>query len=390
MKIGIDCRTILNPGFGEGAGIGHYTYYLVKNLIELDKEDKIILFFDRLVTKETANQFFLGRDNVQVRFFPFHQYRHYLPFVYSHLLISAFLEKEQLDIYHNPANIIPLRYKRGSVITIHDLAIYKNPSWFPTKLGRQFFSTKLLIPSSIDRASKIIAVSKNTKKDLIEIFRVKESKIKVIYEGVEWDSDVKIKDRVYLNDKFKISGNYILYLGTIEPRKNIEGLILAYKVVNSYQSSVKDLQLIIAGARGWKYEDVFKLIKRVNKELKREAIRYLGYVSFEDKLALMKNALCFVFPTFYEGFGLPVLEAMSLGTPIISSNISSIPELVGEAGILINPYKEEELIEALRRIVSDKILRERLSLAGRERAKEFSWQKCAEETIKVYRELQRI
>jgi glycosyltransferase involved in cell wall biosynthesis len=381
MRIGIDCRTILNPGFGEGAGIGHYTYYLVKNLIELDSGDEIILFFDRLVTKEAADKFAEGRKNVKIRFFPFHQYRRYLPFVYSHLLVSAFLEKERLDVYHNPANIIPLRYKGKSVITIHDLAIYKNPNWFPRKLGRQIFSTKLLIPSSVENASKIIAVSRSTKNDLMEIFKVPENKIKVIYEGAERNENIKIGDKKYLKNKFKISNDYILYLGTIEPRKNIESLIKACQSLNG------NLELVIAGARGWKYEKVFKLIDGYNKKAKKEEIEYLGYVSFEDKIALMKNALCFVFPTFYEGFGLPVLEAMSLGTPVISSNISSIPEIVGETGILVNPYKEEELIEALRKITGDKKLRERLSLAGKERAGEFSWEKCAKETLDVYREM---
>ncbi len=385
MRIGIDCRTILNPGFGQGAGIGHYTYYLVKNLIELDPEDEFILFFDRLITPEEAKEFSYGRKNVQVRFFPFHDYRHYLPIVYSHFLISAFLRREQLDLYHNPANIIPLKYRGLAVITVHDLAIYKNPKWFPTKLGRQFFSTKLLVPDSLERAAAIIAVSESTKRDLMEIFEIPEKKIRVITEGVEQGQSLKTKSSEYLEDKFKIKEPYFLYLGTIEPRKNLVGLIKAFRsLISSQSSQAGRLELVIAGARGWKDKPIFKLIEESNRQLKREVIRYLGYVSFEDKKILFQKALGFVFPTFYEGFGLPVLEALTFGTPVISSNLSSIPEVVGEAGILINPHREEELIEAMKRILLDKNLREKLSQAGLARSKLFSWKKCAQETIEVY------
>jgi glycosyltransferase involved in cell wall biosynthesis len=387
MRIGIDCRTILNPGSGERAGVGHYTYFLVKNLISINQEDQIILFFNSLIPKEAAENFVGSHSNVEIKFFPFHKYRHYLPIVYSHILVSSFLAEQKLDLYHNPANIIPLRYKGKSIITIHDLAIYKNAGWFPSKLSSRLFSTKLLIPSSIEKAAKIIAVSENTKNDLREIFKIPENKIEVIYEGVELVSEDKIKDSNYLKNKFKISGNYILYLGTIEPRKNIAGLLRAYKELRIRNPELNNLQLVIAGSKGWKYGKVFELIEDVNKQFGKEVIKYMGYVSAEDKLALMTNALCFVYPTFYEGFGLPVLEAMAQGTPVISSDISSIPEIVGNAGILINPYKISELSEALKKILTDKSLRERLSAAGRERAKEFNWQKCAEETLKVYKSI---
>jgi glycosyltransferase involved in cell wall biosynthesis len=387
MRIGIDCRTILNPGSGERAGVGHYTYFLVKNLISINQEDQIILFFNSLIPKEAAENFVGSHSNVEIKFFPFHKYRHYLPIVYSHILVSSFLAEQKLDLYHNPANIIPLRYKGKSIITIHDLAIYKNAGWFPSKLSSRLFSTKLLIPSSIEKAAKIIAVSENTKNDLREIFKIPENKIEVIYEGVELVSEDKIKDSNYLKNKFKISGNYILYLGTIEPRKNIAGLLRAYKELRIRNPELNNLQLVIAGSKGWKYGKVFELIEDVNKQFGKEVIKYMGYVSAEDKLALMTNALCFVYPTFYEGFGLPVLEAMAQGTPVISSDISSIPEIVGNAGILINPYKISELSEALKKILTDKSLGEKLSVAGRERAKEFNWKKCAEETLEVYKSI---
>ena len=158
MRIGIDCRTILNPKSGEQAGVGHYTYYLVKNLIKQDKKNKYVLFFDWRFKE--FNEF--KQKNVIIKNFPFSQYNKFLPFAYSHMLISASLVKASLDVFHSPISSLPLTYTKKSIITVHDLAIYKNPSWFPS----QIFSTKLLVPQSLRKADKIIAVSNSTKKDL--------------------------------------------------------------------------------------------------------------------------------------------------------------------------------------------------------------------------------
>jgi len=375
MKIGVDCRTILNPGFGEVAGVGHYTFYLVKNLIKEIKDEEIILFFEQLPEEKVINELSIDKNKVKIRQLPWHQYRRYLPFIYAHLLVPYFLKKEKLDVYYNPANIIPLGYGGRSVITIHDLAIYRNPGWFPASLGSRIFSTKILVPRSIGRAEKIIAVSESTKKDLIDIFGVAEDKIKVIYEGAEWGGE-EIKSIGYLKEKYQISDNYILYLGTLEPRKNIERLIKA-------MGELKKFDLVIAGAKGWKYEGIFNLIKETNKTLCREAIKYLGYVPMEDKKSLISWAKCFLFPSFYEGFGLPILEAMSLGVPVISSRASSLPEIVGEAGLLVDPNSQEELQKALAKIMGDENLRQDLGRKALERSKQFSWEKCARETFDV-------
>ncbi|HNW09146.1 MAG TPA: glycosyltransferase family 1 protein [bacterium] len=428
MKIGIDCRTILNPGAGEQAGVGHYTYYLVKSLLALNQDNIYVLFFDdRFKNKKE----FSAYNNVIIRTFPFYQYKKYLPVTYSQMLVSALLGREKLDVFHSPANTLPLPYDGKSVVTVHDLAIYKYPEFFPGKfLNRQIFSTRVLVPRSLQKADRIIAVSKNTKTDIIEEFSVPEDKISVVYEGVisHGKSCPNQADFAEVKKRYGISDNYFLFLGTIEPRKNIISLIKAFRNLKLiYDSPAKDYQLIIAGAKGWKDQPVYEAIADANASIlgikrrrsglerrrgfdvrtdsqkkkmgerrslddrrKQDPIKYIGYVPHADKLALLCRAVCFVFPTLYEGFGLPVLEAMSIGTPVITSNLSSLPEIVGsKSGLLIDPTKEAELIDAMQHILTDEGLRESLSISGHERAQEFNWNDCAQKTLEVYQSLKK-
>lgn len=405
MRIGIDCRKILHPGFGEKAGVGHYTYYLVKNLLRIDKKNSYVLFFDSLLYEPAAKELVGDNRNAELKFFPFHQYKKYLPFAYSHLLTVSFIVREKLDVFHATANILPMQYKGKSVVTVHDLAIYKHPEWFPKKILSRQVSTKLLVPKSLKMAERIIAVSKSTKKDIKELFNIPDQKIKVIYEGVDikdWPESRKlvcgieeITCREELFKRYDISKKYILYIGTIEPRKNLEILVGAFGslMFQNKKLAQERYQLIIAGARGWKFKKVFDAISKVNKELQKkyqggEFVKYLGYVSHADKLALLQNSTCFAFPSLYEGFGLPVLEAMSFGAPVLTSRVSSLPEVVGDAGILINPNEARDIRTGLERILSDKDLRDELSSKAENRAKEFSWEKTARETLEVYESLQ--
>lgn len=394
MRIGIDCRTILNPGLGEQAGIGHYNYYLVKNLLQIDKNNEYVLFFDNRIPEASVKKVVGNNKNVKTRFFPFYQYKYYLPFTYSQMLVSAFVSREKLDLYHSPANVIPLMYHGPSVVTVHDLAIYKHADWFPSNfMSRQIFSTKVLVPKSIRKAKKVIAVSQNTKDDIIRLFKVPAKKIFVVYEGVVTDGSLAgdklaIPDKKTLKKKFKIKDDYLLFVGTIEPRKNLVVLLEAFNSFLTRQrlnnKNQKPLQLVLAGGRGWKYKEVFKTVKTLKLE---EKVKFLDYVEHPDKIGLMQNALCFVFPSLYEGFGLPVLEAMCLGLPVITSNISSLPEVAGSAALLIDPNSVTDLVKAIEKVVGSPELREKMIEAGREQAKKFNWQKTAEETLAIYKEV---
>lgn len=388
MRIGIDCRTILNTN-EEMTGISHYTYYLVKYLLSIDQENEYVLFFDN---KFSQKEQFMG-PKVKIVKLPFYQYKKYLPLAYSQMLISAFFAREKLDLLHAPANIIPLFYKGPAVVTIHDLAIYKFPEFFPgNKIIKQSLATKILVPNTINKAKKIIAVSQNTKKDIIDIFGVPEEKIQVVYEGVisHGKNCPNQADFATVSKYYGIKEKYLLFVGSLEPRKNIINLVKAFKNYKLTEGDkTTDLQLILIGGKGWKNDNIFKTIQEANQILstkeKDEPIKYLGYLPLAEKLSLIAHALAFIFPSFYEGFGLPVLEAMSMSTPVITSNVSSLPEITGPNGaLLINPYKESEIQEAISQIITDEGIREQLAIAGYQRAQSFTWQRCAEETLKVY------
>lgn len=376
MRIGIDCRTILNPGRGEQAGIGHYTYYLVKNILRLDKKSEYVLFFDVRTDRERLQEF--EQSNVTIKYFPFSQYRRFLPVAYSQILTAAYLYKERLDLYHAPATSVPLSYRGRSVATVHDLAIYKHPRLFPSG---QFVSTKLVVPRSIRRAKKIIAVSEATKRDLKQLFHVADRKIRVVYEG--FTRERPGKPVVDVQNKYGLGDKIILFVGTIEPRKNLPGVIRGFASVANLPS-MRKVELVLAGAPGWKYGEVIKAIRDVRLG---HRVRYLGYIPHSDKVQLLERAMAFVFPSLYEGFGLPVLEAMSLGTPVITSNVSSLPEVAGTAAVFVNPKKSREIGLAMARLVGNANLRKRLSSEGQRRAAMFTWDGAARETLQVYKEV---
>ncbi len=374
MRIGIDCRTILSPEKGERAGVGHYTYYLVKTLLALDKKNTYVLFFDH----RSPNLKEFQRRNTEIVFFKYSQHKKYLPFAYSHVIVSRILKNAKLDVFHSPANVLPLQYSGPSVITFHDLAIYFHPEWFPPK---QDFSIKVLVPKSLERANHIISVSQSTADDMQKLFKVPKKKISVVHEGIEKTRAPKKLAIRQVEKKHKITGKYILYVGTLEPRKNIAGIIQAFdELACKNPKKYKDIQLVLAGAKGFEFQKNYEAIKNA----KSGKIRYVGYVSTPDKVALMHGAMAFIFPSLYEGFGLPALEAMSYGTPVITSNISSLPEVVGKAALTVKPQSIKDIQAAIAKLVSRKATRDSLVKKGKIQARKFSWEKCAKETLAVY------
>ena len=379
MRIGIDCRTILNPEKDDLVGITHYTYQLVKHLINLDNKEKneYILFFDKEVAGKNIIKF--SKPYVKIKYFPFMQYKKFLPIAYSHFLISAFLKRESLDIFHSPTPYLPLSYNEPSVVTAHDLTIYKFPKLFPSG---QFLNVKITTPNAFKKAKKIIAISQSIKQDLIKIFKTPADKIEVIYNGINkelFQESPKIEIEKIKN-QYGIKENYILFLGTLEPRKNIEMLIEAYELFQ--KNSATKYQLVIAGKEGWTAQKIHK--KAMNSPYKKEII-FTGYIGPENLNALFSEAKVFVFPSLHEGFGMPVIEAMAKKIPVITSNIESLSEITSKTAILINPKKKEELKEALELVLNNEELRIKLIEKGFKRAKEFCWEKCAEETLEIYK-----
>lgn len=284
------------------------------------------------------------------------------------------------DLYHQP-NYVPHVFNGKIVTTIHDMSHRIFPQYHPR---RRVFLLRAF-ENRLRKADRIITDSQHARREIVELLRIPEDRVRVIYLGASSDyrplamSPVK---RIELQIKYNLPEQFLLYVGTIEPRKNLERLVEAYYVYKREEPN-SELKLVLAGGKGWLYEGICTRVQELHLE---QDVVFTGYVDGEELPFLYNMAIAFVYPSLYEGFGLPPLEAMSCGTPVISSNTSSIPEVVGEAGILIDPYQVNDLAAAIYKVAGSLSLQDELSRKGLERAQLFSWKKCAEETLQVYRE----
>jgi len=393
MIIGIDIRMLAR---GTRSGIEEYTINLLSNMISLNNNIEYKLFYNGY-KKIKLEYDLLKLPNVQLKEFKIPNRLLDASFQFlNYPKIDKMLEK--IDVFFSPHIFSSSVSKKCKTITtFHDLSFENYPEFYSA--GKNYWHFSMNPKKQAQKADKIIAVSRSTKDDLVKIYGIKPEKIKVIYSGIRlesgihnasqghvlnfsaqggpalgWESEVlKVKKKYNLPEK------YILYLGTLEPRKNIIGLIKAFEILNSrFKIPDSKFQLVIAGSKGWLYEDIFKAVK--NSPAKDNII-FTGFIDDKDKPALYSLADLFVYPSFYEGFGFPPLEAMTAGTPVITSNFSSLPEAVGDAAIMINPYNLDELAKAMEIVLSDEKLRNILIERGYERVKNFSWEKCAKETL---------
>lgn len=373
MRIGIDISLIAPPR----TGIGNYTYYLVKNLLEINKKNHYILFSNRVIPCDIFdkdlknNEFKIIKLIPKIR--PFLWYLVYLPF---------YIKRHKIDIFLSTNFFTPVINWKTKVLTaIHDLTAQKYPQ---THKWQARLMHKLFLQSSLKKSNLIISDSESTKMDIIDLFNIPSEKIRVIYPAIS-EIFKKIEDLNLLKSvkaKYSLPDRYILFVGTLEPRKNLALLLKAFAELKKTQSIGH--KLVIVGRKGWLYSDIFDIIR---KEQLLEEIILTGYVEEIDLPAIYSMAEVLVYPSIYEGFGLPPLEAMACGCPVIASNTSSLPEVVGDAGILINPYDVEALKQAILSVIRDDALRNLLRDRGLERAKMFSWEKTAKEVLKCFYEI---
>lgn len=361
MRIGIDAT----PLFLRKGGIGYYTLNLLEALTGLDPQNEYLLFKTTPRPPESPIPF-LTRPNVRIIHTPKsrQKWRSY---------------KEGLDLYHGTNFRLRGRGRKGNVVTIHDLA-FKHYPYFLKKQFGQFFSF-LKTRRDVLLADRIIAVSQHTAKDVLTFFKINPQKVKVVYHGVDAHFRPDIPEEMILEAKKKYhitTPRYILWVGTLEPRKNLATLIKAYGQMKTLH---ENYSLVLGGGLGWKYEDILPLVQALEKR-----VIITGYLPREDMAPLYAGADLFIYPSLYEGFGMPLLEAMASGVPIIASKTSSIPEVIGDAGILIDPINIPEIKEAIERVLLDTSLRDSLKEKGIQRAKRFTWEKAALETLKIYQE----
>lgn len=366
MHVGIDARLVYHTR----AGIGEYTLRLTHALAQAFPDDRFTLLQDARQTPPLVDSQNVGIAYTRV---PCHHRFEQLP-------LSWVVRGLKVDVFHSPDFIPPLHYRGRTVITIHDLAFLIYPHFLTQEAARYYGQ----IDRAVRQADHIIAVSNSTRNDLVRMLGVPEDRISVIYEAVDplLTGVPQAEALQQVQALYNIPAEFILFVSTIEPRKNVAGLLRAYQRLRADYKLTP--ALVLAGAPGWLSDDVYALVDKL--EL-RPHTHFLGRVGAHDLRYLYSAARCLVHPAFYEGFGLTPLEAMACGTPVIVSNVSSLPEVVGDAALLVDPQQDEEITVALWRILTDAALRESLRTKGMQRAAAFSWRRAAEETMRVYRQV---
>lgn len=371
MNIGIDARGL----DGNRSGIPTYIEEILKRInTQNDTKNKYILYSSREVKLD-----FKLNDNIIVK-----DKKRKLGSFWIYFKVPKMLKEDEIDVFWGTQHCLPKRNRYTKnikyVLTIHDLAIKKLKTVGSLK---NTIIQKIFLKKSLKHADKIIAISKATANDIEELYKINKEKIQVVYNGTDIDSNYKVNEKAEkkIREKFKIENTpYLFFVSTIEPRKNIETLIRAFEYMRRREKS--NLKLIIAGGLGWKYENVLSLVE--NSDFK-EDIMMPGYISKEEKQFLYKHTACFVYPSLYEGFGLPVLEAMANGALVVTTNISSLPEVGGEATFYYDSvlnYGElgNKILEVINLNKEEKEIKVN---QGLEQVKKFTWEKCAKETLDI-------
>lgn len=383
MKIAFDAQLFLK---GDKTGIAWNAHYLILELAKDASNECVLQCFAFRCTKEQLQVFRVYQD-MGCRIECCHWFKYAL-----YKLLWVIFPVPHSFFFHTKADItqffnfaVPPGVKGKRIAMIHDMA-YKSYPHTVNKKTRVWL--ELCMKKSCRHADHIVTVSDFSKREIIRYLHVSQEKITVVPNAVDhtvYHANYTEKQIQKVLDKYQVEREYFLYLGTIEPRKNLERLLGAYEKL--YQTKKKAMhipQMVLAGKKGWLYEGIYEKARRLNMGNK---ILFLGYVAPQDSPLLMCGAKAFVFPSLYEGFGMPPLEAMACGTPVITSNTAALPEVAGGAGILVNPESEEEICRAMQVLLEDDAYRKKLSVLGLERAAEYTWQKSASLLFNIYQEL---
>jgi glycosyltransferase involved in cell wall biosynthesis/SAM-dependent methyltransferase len=374
MKIAIDVSLVC----GESAGVGSYVRGLLEGLRSLDLDNEYILF-SYLDLPQSAELTIPQAPNFALR--RMHHSGEHWERIWSGAALPPKELLEPVDLLHSPFFNAPKEHHGALVVTIHDIAFLRYPQ-FHTEANRLHCLNGTL--QTARYADRIIAVSHHTKKELMDYFAISADRIRVIHEAPRKvyypERDVECIRKTLA--RLGIYQDFILVVGSYEPRKNLQNLLEAYAMhVQRYAG--REL-LVVAGGAGWLNEGLASCVADLGVG---ERVRFVGYLQESDLRVLYSAARLFVYPSFYEGFGLPPLEAMACGAPVITSNTSSLPEVVGDAAILIDPHNAEEICQAMRLVLSNGDLRAKLRQQSLQRAKRFSWERVAKETLAVYEEI---
>ncbi len=365
MRIGLE----ISPLAINASGIPNYIFRLLHGFASIDTENQYFLYTNRPVPFDLGLP---GNFSTIILKKPLPRFQ-----LWFQIELPLRLRKDGIDVFHGLFSRLPFVLPVPGVITVHDLSGYKMPRFHK----RKTHFTNLMYPFFVKKASRIIAVSEFTAKELGSCLPEASGKTSVIHEAAPLEYS-EVTDESELNrisQKYSLPRRFFLFLGTLEPRKNLPGLLEAFlREADSIPHS-----LVISGAIGWKTEEFFNNLK---VSASKDKVKLTGFVDKEDIPALLSLAEVFIYPSLYEGFGLPILEAMACGTPVITSDAASMPEIAGDAALLVDPRSTESISNAISTLANDEEKRVLMRAKGLQRASEFSWEVTAERTLEVYRQ----
>jgi len=373
MLIGVDASRVSRA---RRTGTEAYSLHLIRALIETGCDHQFRLYTPTPLSPDLEEELGLivssrGQVNscCEVRVIPF-------PRLWTHLRLAWEVSCHPPDVLFVPAHVMPLVCPVPAVVTVHDLGYLHYPQ------AHRRFDRWYLDWTTRRHARRVVCViadSQATRADLIRHYQADPDRIVVVYPGRD-TSLTRVDDREVIGAvkrRYGIGGDYLLYLGTLQPRKNLVCLVEAFVRL---QPLTADLRLVLAGKKGWLYDDLFARVEALGLE---DRVLFTGYVADDDKAALLSGALALVYPSLYEGFGLPVLEAMSCGTPVLTSNVSSLPEVAGHAALLVDPLDVGAIAEGMSRLIADEDVRHTLIEEGYQQVQRFSWVSAAREVLEV-------
>jgi glycosyltransferase involved in cell wall biosynthesis len=367
MVIGIDAS---RAAMGQRTGTEAYAYHLIENLIPLahGRDHELRLYFNQ----PPPPNLFSNATDFEAVVIPFAR-------MWTHIRLAWELSRRPPDVFFTPAHVIPRFYRRPCVATIHDLGYHYFPKahtqWQVLYLH---WSTR----HNCRRSSQIIADSLATKNDLIRLYNQEPDKITVVYPGIDPELKPVVVQQTLqgVRDKYRLPEEYLLYIGTLQPRKNL------VRLIEAYTASEVDLPLVLAGKAGWLAQPILKAIEAAPPDT-RKRILLTGFVADEDKAALISGAQALLFPSLYEGFGFPVLEGQVCGTPVMCTNTSSLPEVAGNAALMVPPLDTPAMTAGIQRIVQDQHLRQELITAGLANVQKYDWHQAASQILAILEEV---
>ncbi|MDD5771926.1 MAG: glycosyltransferase family 1 protein [bacterium] len=363
MNIGLDVSPIAD---GNWTGVGNYIINLINDISKIDKENKYYLCYRFSHIKNKAQILKIDQDNFRTKII-----QEPLNFIFQ----------LKLDIFHGMADRLPWSYRSRNIVTIHDIGAAVLGDNYASKHFKEMMIKRYDNMLNKKQADLVITVSEFTKREILNNFAYPEEKIRVIYHGVRKMFSPQSEQNIRITkEKYGINSDYFLYVGAINLRKNILRILEAFKI---FSENNKMANLVLTGNLSYGHQEILDKIYKLKLESR---VKLIGYMKNEELASLYSGAKALIFASLYEGFGLPAIEAMACGTPVLTSNMSSMPEITGGAACMVDPLDVSDIAKNLSVLAEDDNLRKMLSEKGLERARIFSWEKAARETLKVYNE----